>query len=197
MMLKKTLLAVALAVTPFTAFAGGSLDVFYVDQDMESQAGLDDDGDGLGFRGLAELGKGVSLTALYQDADLDDADASLRETRIGLRYDTTCHGLNVGGSLENVSIDLNQGGLGLSMRGYSASAHASVSPIDKLTLTARVGYTDVDELNGMEYEVGAHYAINKQVTGFVEYRMANLDDEGFFLGDVDLDTLRIGARYNF
>lgn len=108
-----------------------------------------------------------------------------------------CHGLNVGGSLENVSIDLNQGGLGLSMRGYSASAHASVSPIDNVTLTARVGYTDVDELNGMEYEVGAHYAINKQVTGFVEYRMANLDDEGFFLGDVDLDTLRIGARYNF
>lgn len=195
-MLKKTLLAVALAVTPFTAFAGGSLDVFYVDQDLES-AGLNDDGNGVGFRGLAELGKGVSLTALYQDADLDTADANLRETRIGLRYDTTCHDIKVGGNLENVSIDLNQSGIGLSMRGYSVSAHASVSPIENVTLTARVGYTDVDELNGMEYEVGAQYAINKQVTGFVEYRMANLDDDGFFLGDVDLDTLRVGARYNF
>lgn len=197
MILKKTLLAAAIAITPFTAFAGGSLDVFYVDQDLESEAGLDDDGDGVGFRGLASLGKGVSLTALYQDADLDDADASLRETRIGVRYDTMCHGAAVGGSLENVSIDINQGGIGFAMRGYSASAHASVNPVDKVTLTARVGYTDVDELAGMEYEVGVNYAINKQVTGFVEYRMANLDDEGFFLGDVDLDTLRVGVRYNF
>ena len=196
-MLKKTLLAVALAVTPFTAFAGGSLDVFYMDQDLESEAGLDDDGDGIGFRGLASLGKGVSLTALYQDADLDDNDLTLRETRIGLRYDTTCHGIAVGGSLENVSAEFNAGGPGITLRGYSASAHASVSPMDKVTLTARVGYTDVDELAGMEYEVGINYAINKQVTGFVEYRMANLDDEGFFLGDVDLDTLRVGARYNF
>lgn len=196
-MLKKTLLAVALAVTPFTAFAGGSLDVFYMDQDLESEAGLDDDGDGIGFRGLASLGKGVSLTALYQDAELDDSDANLRETRVGLRYDTTCHGVAVGGSLESLGLDINQSGIGLSMRGYSASAHASVSPMDKVTLTARVGYTDVDELAGMEYEVGINYAINKQVTGFVEYRMANLDDEGFFLGDVDLDTLRVGARYNF
>ncbi|MES2721168.1 MAG: porin [Pseudomonadota bacterium] len=195
-MLKQSLLAVAIAVAPMTAFAAGSLDVFYVDQDIDIKGAGEDDGDGVGFRGLAELGKGVSLTALYQDADLDAADANLRETRIGLRYDTTCHNIKVGGSLENVSIDLNNGGVGLSMRGYSATAHASINLIDNLSLTARAGYTDVEELAGMEYEVGAHYAINKQVSAFVEYRMANLDDEG--LGaDVDLDTLRVGGRYNF
>lgn len=195
MMLKQSLLAVAIAIAPMTAFAAGSLDAFYIDQDIEVQGG-GDDGDGIGFRGFAELGKGVSLTALYQDADLDTADANLRETRIGLRYDTMCHNIKVGGSLENVSVDLNPSGVGLSMRGYSASAHASISPIDNVSLTARVGYTNVDELAGIEYEVGAHYAIDKQVSAFVEYRMANLDDEG--LGaDIDLDTLRVGARYKF
>jgi len=196
MMLKQTLLAVAIVLTPMTAFASGSLDVFYVNQDISGGGGGDDDGDGIGFRGQADLGSGVSLTGLYQDADLDTANANLRETRIGLSYDTSTQGINVGAGLENVSIDLNQSGPGVALRGYSLNAHASISPIDKVNVYARVGYTDVDELQGMEYEVGARYAINKQIGAFVEYRMANLDDEG--LGsDVDLDTLRVGGRYNF
>ncbi len=195
MMLKQTLLAVAIVLSPITAFAGGSLDVFYVDQNI-SAGGPDDDGNGVGFRGQAALGQGVSLTALYQDAELKDADANLRETRIGLSYDTKCHNINVGAGLETVGVDLNDGGLGASLRGHSLNAHASISPIDKVSLTARIGYTDVDELAGMEYEVGAQYAIDKQISAFVEYRMANLNDEGFG-ADVDLDTLRVGGRYTF
>lgn len=196
MMLKQTLLAVAIVLTPLTAFASGSLDVFYVDQNIDISGAGDDDGNGVGFRGQADLGRGISLTALYQDADLDTADANLRETRIGLSYDTSTQGVNVGAGLENVSIDLNQSGPGIALRGYSANVHASITPINNVSVYARVGYTDVDELAGVEYEVGAQYAINKQVAAFVEYRMANLDDEG--LGsDIDLDTLRVGGRYNF
>ena len=196
MMLKQTLLAVAMVLTPLTAFASGSLDVFYVDQNIDISGAGDDDGNGVGFRGQADLGRGISLTALYQDADLDTADANLRETRIGLSYDTATQGVNVGAGLENVSIDLNQSGPGAALRGYSANVHASITPINNVSVYARVGYTDVDELAGVEYEVGAQYAINKQVAAFVEYRMANLDDEG--LGsDIDLDTLRVGGRYNF
>lgn len=196
MMLKQTLLAVAMVLTPLSAFASGSLDVFYVDQNIDISGAGDDDGNGVGFRGQADLGRGISLTALYQDADLDTADANLRETRIGLSYDTATQGVNVGAGLENVSIDLNQSGPGVALRGYSANVHASITPINNVSVYARVGYTDVDELAGVEYEVGAQYAINKQVAAFVEYRMANLDDEG--LGsDIDLDTLRVGGRYNF
>lgn len=196
MMLKQTLLAVAMVLTPLSAFASGSLDVFYVDQNIDISGAGDDDGNGVGFRGQADLGRGISLTALYQDADLDTADANLRETRIGLSYDTATQGVNVGAGLENVSIDLNQSGPGVALRGYSANVHASITPINNVSVYARVGYTDVDELAGVEYEVGAQYAINKQIAAFVEYRMANLDDEG--LGsDIDLDTLRVGGRYNF
>lgn len=196
MKIKQALLTVAIVITPMSALAAGSLDVFYMNQNAEDSVSKDD-GNGVGIRGQATLGQGVSLTALLQDAELKDADENLRETRIGLSYDTKCHDIDVGGGVESVGVEFNDGGPGQpSLRGYSVNAHASISPIDNVTLSARVGYTDVDELAGMEYEVGASYAINKNVSGFVEYRMINADDEGFG-ADLDLDTLRVGARYNF
>ena len=195
MKIKQALLAVAIVITPMSAFAAGSLDVFYINQDADA-SGDKADGNGMGVRGQASLGNGFSLSALLQDAELKEYEENLRETRIGLSYDTKCHGIDVGGGVESVSLEFNDGGFGDSLRGYSANAHASISPMDNVTLSARVGYTDVDELAGMEYEVGASYAVNKNVSAFVEYRMATLDDEGFE-DDFDLDTLRIGARYNF
>lgn len=198
MKLKQTLIAVAIALTPMAAMAGGSLDVFYVNQDLDPDGAPGDDGDGFGFRGQAALGQGISLTGLYQNADLDDADANIVETRIGLSYDSKLQGINVGAGVETVNIDLNAGGPGISLRGYSLNGHASMKVIDKLSAYARVGYTDLDELDGMEYEVGARYAIDKNLSAFVEYRVADLDDSsGLFGADIQLDTLRVGAGYSF
>ena len=198
MKLQKIALAVALVAAPLSAFAGGSVDVFYVDQDLDIQGGGSDDGNGYGFRGLAELGHGVSLTALHQDADLDTLNANLKETRIGLSYDTVVDRINIGGGLETVTLDLNGGGPGIALRGYSANVHASISPIDNTSVYARVGYTDLDEGDGIEYEIGASYAFTPEVAGFVEYRMAQLETDVFGPKvDLDLDTLRVGARYTF
>lgn len=195
MKLKQTLIAVAIALTPMAAMAAGSLDVFYVNQNLETNGAPDDDGDGFGFRGQAALGQGVSLTALYQDADLDDANTSLRETRIGLSYDTKLQGINAGAGVETVNLDSN--GLGISQRGYSVNAHASIRVIDNLSGYARVGYTDLNAIDGMEYEIGARLAINKQVGAFVEYRIADMDDNTGANTDPQLDTLRVGGSYNF
>ena len=198
MKLHKIALAVALVAAPLSAFAGGSLDVFYMDQDLDIQGAGDDDGNGYGFRGLAELGHGVSLTALHQDADLDTANANLKETRIGLSYDRGMNGFSVGGGLETVTLDLNGGGPGVALRGYSANVHASISPIENTSVYARLGYTDLDEGDGIEYEVGASYAFTPEVAGFVEYRMARLETDAFGPKvDLDLDTIRVGARYTF
>lgn len=208
MKLQKIALAVALVAAPLSAFAGGSLDVFYVDQDLDAgaPASVKDDGDGFGFRGLAELGHGVSLTGLYQNADLDKNNVpgidNIVETRIGLSYDTSVSGISAGAGLESVSMDLNNGNAGGSLRGYSANIHASISPIENTSLYARIGYTDVEEADGVEYEVGASYAFTPEVAGFIEYRMARLDvDASLFTTptnfDLDLDTLRVGARYTF
>lgn len=195
MKLKQTLIAVAIALTPMAAMAAGSLDVFYVNQNLETNGAPDDDGDGFGFRGQAVLGQGVSLTALYQDADLDDANTSLRETRIGLSYDTKLQGINAGAGVETVNLDSN--GLGISQRGYSVNAHASIQVIDNLSGYARVGYTDLNAIDGMEYEIGARLAINKQVGAFVEYRIADMDDNTGANTDPQLDTLRVGGSYTF
>jgi len=198
MKLQKIALAVALVAAPLSAFAGSSVDVFYVDQDLDIQGGGSDDGNGYGFRGLAELGHGVSLTALHQDADLDTANGNLKETRIGLSYDRGMNGFSVGGGLETVTLDINGGGPGTSLRGYSANVHASISPVENLSAYARIGYTDVDDLDGVEYEVGASYAFTPEVAGFIEYRMAQLETTASGpSADVDLDTLRVGARYTF
>jgi len=195
MKLKQTLIAVAVALTPMAAMAGGSLDVFYVNQDLDINGGPNDDGDGFGFRGQAVLGQGVSLTALYQDADLDTANTNLQETRIGLSYDTKLQGINVGAGLE--SVNLNSNGLGISARGYSVNGHASIQLIDQLTGYASIGYTDVNSLDGIEYTVGARFAANKQVSVFAEYRYADMDDNTGGNLDPELGTLRVGAGYAF
>ena len=190
-------MAVALVAAPLSAFAGGSLDVFYVDQDLDAGP-ADNDGHGYGIRGAAELGHGLSLTALHQDADLDTPiKSNLKETRIGLSYDRAMNGFSVGGGLETVTLDTNTGGAGASQRGYSVNMHASISPIENVSAYARVGYTDLDDSDGIEYEVGASYAITPEVAGFIEYRMLQLETNATPSVDVDLDTLRIGARYTF
>lgn len=194
----KIALAIALTAAPLGAFAGGSVDVFYMDQDLDIQGTPNDDGDGYGFRGMAELGQGVSLTALHQDADLDNAPKSnLKETRVGLSYARAMNGFNVGAGLETVTLDSNTGGSGTSDRGYSINVHASMSPIDKVNAYARIAYTDVESRDGIEYEVGASYAITPVVAGFVEYRMLQLENNASPSTDFDLDTLRVGARYTF
>jgi opacity protein-like surface antigen len=208
MKLQKIALAVALVSAPLSAFAGGSLDLFYVDQELDigAPASVKDDGDGIGVRGAAELGNGLSFTGLYQKSDLDDRAIAginnIEETRIGLSYDHSLDGFTVGGGLEAVSVDLD--GLGpfsIALSGYSANVHASVTPIDNLSLYAHIGYTDLNKADGIEYGVGASYAVTPEVSGFVEYRIARLDgDLGNIVPagtDVDLDTLRVGARYTF
>ena len=209
MKLQKIALAVALVAAPLSAFAGGSVDVFYMDQDLDisGPASLKDDGDGFGMRGAAELGHGLSLTGLYQKSDLDDATIlglkDIEETRVGLSYDHRLDGFTVGGGLDAVSVDLDfQGAVPVSvaLSGYSANVHASVSPIENLSLYAHVGYTDLNKADGMEYGVGASYAVTPEVSGFVEYRTARLDGDlnlGAGKIDLDLDTLRVGARYTF
>lgn len=199
MKLKQTLIAVAVALTPMAAMAGGSLDVFYVNQDLDPDGAASDDGDGFGFRGQAALGQGVSLTALYQDSDLDDANSNVQETRIGLSYDTKTQGINVGAGAEAVNLNLNSGGPGGSLRGYSVNGHASIALVKNLSAYASIGYTDVNALDGMEYTVGARYSINKQVSAFAEYRYADLDNNSGVLGvgDIKVGTVRVGGGYAF
>lgn len=200
MKFKQTLIAAMVALAPMGAMAAGSVDVFYVNQDVDIEGAGKDDGDGFGIRAQADLGQGISLSASHQSADLDDNSANLKETRIGLSYGTALSGINVGAGIEYVDfgIDVGGGAPDLSLDGYSLNVQASIAVVDNLNVYGKAAYTDVNDGDGMEYTVGALYSVNKQLGVFAEYRLADLElDLGGGSADVDIDTLRVGVRYNF
>jgi len=224
-MLKKFLALSTLALAPMTAFAGGSVDLFYIDNDAEAEiAGVPQkfkfDGSGYGVRGKAELGNGFSMIAMHQSSKLKNdqlagfigGSQKLNETRIGLSYN---HKLNdqysVTGSLEhtNVGIGLTKDlGVGATLNGYAATVGINANVMANTNVYASIGYLNVGKLadkrvDGLEYTVGASYDVTKNFAGFVEYRLTDLERNagGSPLTlpkiELELDTLRIGGRYTF
>lgn len=208
MNLKRTLIAAAIALVPVTAMAGGSLDVFYVDNETDLYTADDqEDGNGYGFRGQAELGNGIALTGLYQsstiESDVVGDDVDVTETRFGVSYTHAIDKMiSVAGNLETVQIDFEpeDSGLGFpALDGFSVGGKLMVTPIKQLSLYAKVAYTDLgkafgEDVDGIEYEAGGTYDIDKNFGVFAEYRTMDIevDDE-----DVELNTIRLGGRYTF
>ncbi len=195
MKIKLTLLAAAVALAPMTAVAGGTLDVFYVYNEADLGGGLDPDGHGAGVRAEAELGHNISFTGLHQSSDLKDGgfDQSLRETRLGLKYSHALEAITLTGELEHVNLTLRPAGSG--ENGYAVKVGGKVNLTDQISAYAKVGYLDVHALgDGVEYEVGGAVKLTDQISGFVEYRYVDIDDNA---GDLELSTIRVGARYHF
>ncbi|WP_068860238.1 outer membrane protein [Perlucidibaca aquatica] len=196
-MLKKFLALSTLALAPMTAFAGGSIDLFYIDNDAEAEIATAPqkfkfDGSGYGVRGKAELGNGFSMIAMHQSSKLKNdqlagfigGSQKLNETRIGLSYS---HKLNdqfsVTGSLEhtNVGIDITKDlGVGATLNGYAATVGINTNVMANTNVYASIGYLNAGKLadkrvDGLEYTVGASYDVTKNFAGFVEYRLTDLE----------------------
>jgi len=196
-MLKKFLALSTLALAPMTAFAGGSVDLFYIDNDAEAEIAsfpqkFKFDGSGYGVRGKAELGNGFSMIAMHQSSKLKNdqlagfigGSQKLNETRIGLSYN---HKLNdqysVTGSLEhtNVGIGLTKDlGVGATLNGYAATVGINANVMANTNVYASIGYLNAGKLadkrvDGLEYTVGASYDVTKNFAGFVEYRLTDLE----------------------
>lgn len=212
MLLKQTLIATAIVLAPVAAFAGGSVDVFYTDNNLEidGAGGADADGNGYGFRGQAELGKGFSMVALHQSGKvkplpiITNGSNAISESRIGLSYKHQLNKrVNLTGTTEKVQFDAEvfgkDSGVGATLNGYAVNVGASVAVIKNLNAYASIGYVNLGKLqdeivSGYEYTGGVSYDVCKNWAGFAEYRVVKLDIDGT---DVDNDTLRVGARYTF
>lgn len=212
MKIKHTLLAAAVALAPMSAMAGGSVDVFFIHNKAEFKTGGasdKEDGNGYGFRGVAELGNNLSLTALHQDTRIKGGGVNfgVAETRVGLSYK---HQINdqftMTGNADFVQLDVELDknlGFGLALDGYAIGVGANFAVVDNLKVYGHLGYLNLgklanDRVDGFEYTVGASYDINSNVAGFVEYRLADIDTKpGGTKVNVDLDTWRVGARYTF
>lgn len=213
MKITKTLLAAAIALLPLTALAGGSVDVFYTDNELNIDGAPDADGNGYGFRGQAELGKGFSMMGLHQSSTVKPSlfapgSNKLSETRIGVSYGHQLNKqFNLTSSLESVQFDAElfgkKSGLGATLNGYAANVGVSTNIIDKLNGNVSVGYVNLGKLqgetvSGYEYTAGLSYDLCKNWAGLAEYRVVKLNTDA--LGgntDIDNNTLRVGARYTF
>ena len=83
MKFKQTLIAALVALAPMSAMAAGSVDVFYVNQDVDIEGAGKDDGDGFGIRAQADLGQGISLSAGANGGDIALTDATLTAATAG------------------------------------------------------------------------------------------------------------------
>jgi opacity protein-like surface antigen len=198
MKIKLTLLAAAVALAPMSAMAGGSVDVFYIFNEADIGTAQDPDGDGIGVRAEAELSKNLSFTGLHQSSDLDvsGTDSSLRETRIGLKYSHALEGIMLTGEIEHVNTTLRVEGVGSGGDdGYAIKVGGQMKLTDQINAYAKVGYIDLHSTgDGVEYDVGAAVKLNDQVSGFLEYRYVDISESG---SDLELSTIRVGARYHF
>lgn len=198
-MIRKFVAGGALALVASGAQAGefDYLDLYVVpDSNLEVNApGLgsgDADGDGFGIKGRAHVAETVTVHGEFQSITLDDSDADIDQLRFGVgAHSSADTGARFFGDAELVSIDLDgedQSGFGLH-GGLSFSGQGPVSAF------ARLGYLSLDDVDGLEYSLGADVAFSPTVGGFVDYRSVMLEDDSD--NEFDFTDLRVGVRFHF
>lgn len=186
------LAALLLLSGPLAAAPRGYLDLYGVpSSEIEvSNPGLggdaDDDGTGLGVKGLAPAGGQLVLTGEYQTVDYG-GDGELNQLRAGLGL----VGRRGGGVLvEYVSFDeaVEADGLGLHLR------------LGARNFYGQIGYLaledDVEDATGVELAAGFAASLTRELGAFFDVRHTALegDDSGV---EHTITDLRVGLRLTF
>lgn len=206
MNLKCLAFGVCVTLLPGAAMSAGRMvnevDLYYVraDSTIEVPPGsAEDKGDGVGVRGQFVLNDHLFIGGEYQRVGYDDADLNADQLRLGLGVSSAQDDALavLFAQLEYIKADIaNDSG-----NGYGLHAGMLLNAAKALQFKARIGFVDIDSrgafgvIDGMEYSLGAAYAITRKVGVMVDYRIAKL--RGRHGVEVDLDELRIGARYHF
>lgn len=202
MQMKKTLLAALLAAAPFTTMAAsaGHLDIYYTDANAEdtSGGGGDVDGDGFGIRGAGKISDQAFVYGEYQKNEYDDAfDLEIQQIRAGLGYlFSSSKELELYGKAEFLNFEAEADGVGSDDdNGWGVHGGVAFLPAPELRLFGEIGFIDVGDSDGPEYNLGASYNFTPQFGAVVNYRVSDLEIDG---GDeLELSDLQIGARFNF
>lgn len=154
---------------------------------------VDDDGIGAGVKGAFQVGDQVYLTGEFQSVEYDDFNADFDQIRLGAGFGPGMGGKGEGlyGRAEYVRFDLdNEDDDGIAGHiGYGVPLNP------QFRLHGELGYLLLDETDGPELLIGGTYQIARNIGVFADYRMSFLEADGG--GDVDIDDLRIGARFHF
>lgn len=208
-----------IAVSPTLAAAPsiGYVDLFAVpDAKLDSGDAFPQlKGDGYGIKGGVTFADRYFAAGEYQDVDYDDLvgdfdgddvddeiGTALKQFRVGLgmrlplgsstlvfsqaeyvnvksEADVTLS--NGGDALtDSDSVDDDGYGIHLGVRGENG----------RLGVTAKLGYLDVGDVDGAEYEIEADYRVWEIIGLFANYRWSDLGGEGF---ENELKDFRVGA----
>lgn len=179
---------------PALAVQGNNfVDGYLVLSEIDTGA-FDDDGSGFGLKGEFQVHDKLFLNAEYQTVDYDgDVD----QLRLGGAFGPGAGSKGEGlyGRVEYVSFDFGSGS-GSDQDGVGGHVGYGLPLSNEFRLHGEAGYLVLDDLDGPELLVGATYQIAPNVALFGDYRASFLevDNSG---GDIDVNDLRLGARFLF
>lgn len=146
---------------------------------------FDDDGNGFGLRGWANVAPNFFVHGEYQTAGLDDTNIDVDQLRLGGGYAMDMW--LVKAEYIDFGSDLDQAGFGVHGGLHTKS--------DQLGFYGTVGYLTTDDTDGFELNAGVSFDFTPQFAGLVDYRtyLGSIDPDG----DLTLSDLRVGVAYNF
>ncbi|MDM4770439.1 outer membrane beta-barrel protein [Solimonas sp. SE-A11] len=202
--MNKMLVAAMLAAVPLSSMAAspvGNLDIYYTDSEAELNDGFTNakvDGDGgFGIRGSGKIADQAFVFGEYQKTDYDTpTDLEIQQIRAGLGFllvnteQTEVYGK---ASFLNFKADSNVGEADDNGWGLHAGAKFKVAPA--FSVFGEIGYLDVGDTDGPEYNIGAAFDFSQQFGVVANYRYSDFDVDGG--GSLELKDLQLGVRFNF
>lgn len=204
---KKLLMLAALAAplaVPAIAQANeqGHIDAYYIPSTTLDIDGIgDDDGDGFGVKGFVPLGPAQSffLSGEYQASKYDDFDLDVDQLRLGGGWQTPLATGTFAAYGEYVNIDLD----GSEADGLGIHGRLSFPIAPAVNIYGQLGYLwleddNKDDVNGVEFLIGASVDFTPNIGAFLDFRQSNLTNETNF-GDQDFtfQDVRVGVRVLF
>lgn len=186
---------------PLTAQAGGIgyFDAYYIPSadlsiDLEGFGSADDGGTGWGARTAVPFSATGALVGEYQSTDYDDFDVGVDQWRAGFAMFFSPTAAFI---VEYADIEFDNE----PADGFAGHLQLGFPAGDAAEVFARIGYAKLEDdsgedLDGLEWSVGAIVNVNPKMAALIDYRSTTLATSDSAV-EFTFDDLRIGARVPF
>lgn len=158
----------------------------------------DDDGDGFGGNLYLPLGatQNFVITGEYQTVEYDETEIELDQFRVGGGFQAPAGMLSWAVLGEYVNADFDDA----EMDGLGVHARLTAPVADRARIYGQVGYLmledDYEDIDGVEYLIGASFDFTPQVGAFVDLRTSDLEGEDSGV-ETEFQDFRVGMRVLF
>lgn len=193
--MNKLILGSLLAGLPIAGMASDPfqhVDAYIVSTELDIGP-ADDDGDGFGLSGTFRVGDQAFIDAEYQSAETDDFDIEIDQIRLGLGFHSmeSTAGLTFYGQGEYLQFEAD----GDDEDGFGLHGGLLLAATEQLRFKGQLGYLTLDDVDGMEFTVGAAFDITQQFGLFADYRLSSLEDDNN--NELDITDVKLGVSLLF